>query len=312
MRTADTTKSTSPARSVKALTAPLWNTINRLGIDISEAQHRRLDVAKELARVQATRDALAIEMNIAWQQGRADLPKIRARHDELSKAAAGVAQRLRAADEHLQHLHAELNHAHDSRGRLEILGGRSLNLVTLPSYSEDERLKALTAEAGRLRAEVADLTIAVASARDQHQTAVAHVRDVRIALHRGAAKQAQLDAAVAAATNAARHHEDAAHDLDAVREALQAAEADRDMHAGALRQRLLPALKNMHRVAVGDFVEALREAAIACEALWVVHDALCAAGETPQLTPWHELRVTDSKMTFFVREAIEAGYVNGD
>jgi hypothetical protein len=141
----------------------------------------------------------------------------------------------------------------------------------------------------------------VIAARERAAAAADYLATTRVAVHRGSAKRAELATAEQAAKDAA--HEQAAleQEYDAVTKAAAAVARDQAAHNASHPLGRRPALQAEYQKRLRAFAATLAEAAIACEALTVIHDVVVSSDPDGRITsvwPWPELRVTNSQSKF--------------
>lgn len=265
------------------------------------AQKRRNDTAAHLRAARSGEgvdDVAALEQQLAGED--AYLSALREREKTCEQAAT------------VSYHHNDA--LHRVRRQLEDLGGRAVKPIVLPSWQDDAQRVALVAEERSLAQKVAELEGSVAELSKRAEESADMLRQVRAAADRGRATAQALKQAQTESGAAADAHMKKAAELERLRQALQAARTEREALDAELRHRVVPSLKRAHRAAMREFIQALRTAAVASETVWAYHTALNAEGATPQLCPWPELRVSpdDTKLRYFLREAIELGFLDDE
>ena len=306
MQTHDMTTTKTPAQFQEAIT--------KTAGQIASGQARVREVLAALATAEGRRDQIGGVLQLARAQhvASAELDGYQTQYDAASGKVEALRDERQQLETKLYDLHATLNTTWQQRRIREALGGRSLAVAAVPDWRTDPRLDTLIHQAADVAAKTKTTAAALTAASDRLATAEERAKTTRIGVHRKTATRADLTVAENEATAAAGAHVTLEQEHETLRDVAETIARERQAFEQALYTERVPAFQAAYRAGLVVFIEKLREAAIANEAVWALFEALNSSDATPQLQPWRELRVLvdDSKFRGYLAEAREAGLVD--
>jgi hypothetical protein len=292
---------------------PFTPAIGALSRQIHAKQADRAAIEPERLKAERRAGACAGAYNLDSKQltDAAAIAASKKRYEDAHAAYLAICEQRRQLDSDLDDLHIRLGELTTAHRLKTALGGATLTIPALPApMANDPKLAELAQLARDVAGKAKAARETAATAAGELDAAETRIAAVRVDVHRGKAKRADVTAAegvLLALRGAADRADQECADLDAAAGSIQ---SDIRAREDALVAGWAPMLRKEYAVRVQAFADAIRGAALAAEALRPSYAALSGVAAVTS-EPWGDLLISEpqSKARRWLDAAIEAGEI---